>query len=154
MKTKIFQTKTTSRFFLATSAVLSFLIMSGWMITSVRANTVPYDENELQKLKSFLESKSMSIGKTNADVMGVDINNPGTWAGWIDKVGTVMLPAQHVVEIKWKSSYLAGSLDISNFDYLGYLNIYCYAPSNFDNITITNNANLQWGVDLHSVWLS
>jgi len=77
-------------------------------------------------------------------LLGVDINNPGSWASWIEKEGLITLPAKHVTEIRWRCNYLAGSLDISDFTKLGYFVLDCIAEitNKFDNITIRNNPAL------------
>jgi hypothetical protein len=144
MKAITSQRNTSFRMLLVILATLGFLTMSGWFIPAAHAADIPYDTNEVQNLKAFLGSQSMTPGKTNADLLGVDLSNPGTWAYWIEKEGLITLPEKHVIEIRWKSNSLAGSLDISYFTKLGYFALDCIAEvtTNFGNITIRNNPAL------------
>jgi hypothetical protein len=153
MKTHISKRNFSFRLLLVFLATVGFLTMPGLCITSVRADDIPYDPNEVQKLRAFLASQSMTPGKTNADLLGMDINNPGAWAKWGGNDWIPRPPAQHAVDIQWKHNSLAGSLDISGFQYLGYFVLDCFddVTNKFDNITISNNPGLVWGVILHSV---
>jgi hypothetical protein len=153
MKTHISQSAFSFRLSLIILATLCLLILPGVSITIARAQDLPYDVNEVQKMRAFLASQSMTQGKTNADLLGMDINNPGTWAKWGGNNWIPRPSAQHAVDIQWKHNSLAGSLDISGFQSLGYFVLDCYddVTNKFDNITIQNNPGLVWGVILHSV---
>jgi hypothetical protein len=80
MKNHILQINSSFRLLLVALYTIAFLIIPGLCITSALANDVPYNQNEVQKIKAFLECPSMISGKTNADLLGMNINNPGTWA--------------------------------------------------------------------------
>jgi hypothetical protein len=153
MKTNNLKSNFSFRPLLVILAILCLLILPGVSITIAGAQGLPYDSNEVQKLKAFLGSQSMTPGKTNADLLGMDINNPGTWAKWGGNDWIPRPSAQHAVDIQWKHNSLAGSLDISGFQYLGYFVLDCFddVTNKFDNITIQNNPGLVWGVILHSV---
>gem|GEM_PF-6004356 len=129
---------------------LVFLILPGVSITIAGAQGLPYDVNEVQKMRAFLESQSMMAGKTNGDLLGVDMNNPGTWAKWGGNDWFPRPSALHAVEIQWKHHSFAGSLDISGFQHLGYFVLECNGSSNFNSITISNSS-LGWGLVLSSV---
>jgi len=152
MKTNSLHSKSSFRLLLVILGTLGFLIVLVCGIRSASAAEIPFDPNEVQKLRAFLGSQSMTPGKTNADLLGVDINNPGTWAKWIEKEGLFTLPAKQVTEIKWKCNFLAGSLDISDFTKLGYfvLDGIAEITNKFDKITIRNNPALG-GVILNGV---
>jgi hypothetical protein len=139
MKTKILKNRLSFELMKAIMTTLLFLIIQGMSFTNVFADELPFDQNEVQKLRAFLASQSMTPGKTNADLLGMDINNPGTWAKW---GGNDLIPrpsTQNVVDIRWKHHSLAGSLDISDFQSLGYFEIDCSFQSKFNDLRFRNN---------------
>ncbi|MDO8953176.1 MAG: hypothetical protein Q7U86_11160 [Draconibacterium sp.] len=150
MKTKILKNRLSFILMKVIMTTLLFLIIQGMSFTNVFADELPFDQNEVQKLRAFLESQSMIAGKTNGDLLGVDINNPGTWAKWGGNNWFPRPSNQHAVEIQWKHHSFAGSLDISDFQYLGYFVLECYGSSNFNSITF-RNSSLGWGLVLKSV---
>ncbi len=150
MKTHIPQRNRSFQLLLVLLVTLCFLILPGVSIPIAGAQGLPYDANEVQKMRAFLESQSMIAGKTNGDLLGIDINNPGTWAKWDGNNWVPRPSALHAVEIQWEHHSFAGSLDISGFQHLGYFVLDCNGSSNFNSITISNSS-LGWGLVLKSV---
>jgi hypothetical protein len=152
MKTKILKTRLSFEVMKIILSTLGFLMMSGFGNTSTLAQNIPYNHNEVQKIKAFLECPSMISGKTNADLLGYNINDPGTWATWIDYIpGThpkVMLQTKHVLNMGWERASLAGSLDISGFKYMQMFLLDCSGGtastrSNFTSINVSDNDSIK-----------
>ena len=117
----------------------------------------PYDPSEAAAIKAFLESNSMVEGKTNAEVLGpnVDVDDPGTWRGvsWIDYLpdsvpgSEVYLDNQHVLHIDWSGYSLSGNVNASGFQCMQTLTINNYGGSvgergQYPSINISNNPYL------------
>ncbi len=117
---------------------------------------VPYDPAEAQMLRAFLQCESMMKGKSNAELLGADPDDPSTWPGvaWVDYdpyvnpgEPRISLPYKHVLNIDIRGS-LAGAVDISGFPYLHVCWI-VNSPGtvgkrgNYTSIRVLNNPKLK-----------
>ena len=126
-----------------------------WGVLPTICTGVPYDPDEVQRLQAFLQSPSMETGKSNAELLGADLSDPGTWPGisWVDydpylpvDHPRVALPYNHVLNIDLRSS-LAGALDITGFPYLQLCWIVnapgsAGMPGQYSSIRVQNNPKL------------
>ncbi len=81
-----------------------------------------YDTVELDRFKNFLRQG------TNADVLGVDLNNPDPDKNWIfDSTGIKFGVSNNKIKVErleWAEKQLSGEVDFSNFEILTYFNCY------------------------------
>ena len=124
----------------------------GVLIFQLDCAAVPYDPAEAQYLRTFLECDSMVNGKSNAEVIGADLDDPATWAGvaWVDydpyvpiDSPKVWLPYKHVLNIDWWQP-LGGDLEINGFTYLQLCWIVNTAGNRgkFTSIQVKNNPKM------------
>jgi len=85
-------------------------------------NADGYDDNDFSKLQAFLNQTSSNGIAKNGAVINAAYNDddPATWTGvlWTDD------EVKRVQEINWAFKHIAGSLDVSNFSSLVYLNCF------------------------------
>jgi hypothetical protein len=141
--------------------------MPGWMITSARADEIPYDASEVQKIRTILEKQSMVEGKTNAEIMGItDLNDPGKWTcvNWIENhpdspvLEPIKLTNKHASSIGLSGS-TSGSIEISGFPYLRSFGINNFGGiignrGKYEDINVHDNPRLETlGIKYASVGL-
>ncbi|HWT73857.1 MAG TPA: InlB B-repeat-containing protein [Mobilitalea sp.] len=110
--------------------------------TRTLADSSDYSPEEVSKLQAFLNQPSSLLGKTNGQSINssYQADDPATWTG---VVWTNTTP-KHVSSIgaasDWSEKGLAGTLDLSGFSYLTYLNC---SLNNISSINVNGAAALQ-----------
>jgi uncharacterized repeat protein (TIGR02543 family) len=136
-------------------SVMALTLLWGF-IPPTTCSGVPYDPDEVQSLRAFLQCESMVKGKSNAELLGADLEDPSTWLGvsWVDydpyvspDEPRVWLPYKHVLNIDMRAS-LAGTVEIRGFAYLQL----CWImnapgtvgkPGQYTTIRVLNNPKLK-----------
>ncbi len=132
------------------------LIGLAFWVCQLPCAAVPYDPAEVQYLRAFLACDSMVTGKSNAEVIGANLDDPGTWAGvaWVDydpyepiDNPKVYLPYKHVLNIDFRQPF-GGALEVNGFAYLQLCWVMNTAGSTgnrgkFTTIQVKNNPYLK-----------
>ena len=120
---------------------------------AARAADIPYSPNEFGRLQAFLQCPSMVEGKSNAELLGANLDDPATWSGvsWVDYDPDgdheVKLSAKHVLHIAMGGS-LAGALEVRDFPYMESFGLdhrsgtVVGKRSLYTSIVVKNNARL------------
>ena len=82
-----------------------------WSPTSL----LDYAEHDVKKIQAFLNQDSWQRGKTNCQMLGYDINDPGTWS---DVRWTTAGGLKYAETILWNNEMLAGTLDLTGCSHL------------------------------------
>lgn len=126
--------------------LMAFVMMFSVLPSMAAAQLENYDSSEVSQLQQFLNLPSGITGKTNGQVLNpaYNANDPETWTGvqW-----TTYNTPKSVWAIgaggEWTGQSLAGDLDLSDFTYLGVLNI----PGNLITSLNTTNDNQLYTVN-------
>lgn len=98
------------------SMVFVVLMVFGLLPGMALADPGDYNAHDVAQIKTFLEQASAVAGKTNAEQLGYDVNDPDTWTD-------VFWYEQRLTYIDWNDRSLAGSLDLTGCEKLGALYI-------------------------------
>ena len=92
------------------------LMVLGLLPVVAFADPGEYNANDLARIKAFLEQPSAEAGKTNAEQLGFDVDDPSTWIDiWNDDA------PKRVSYIRWNDQSLAGTLNLAGCEKLGVL---------------------------------
>ncbi len=105
--------KILSTIFISLFLIITVFAVNGNTVyaANITIGNIAYNENDITKLRTFLNQESAVAGITNGKVLNsaFDASNPATWTGvtWTD--GSVKC----IKTISWDSKSLAGTLDLS-----------------------------------------